>query len=155
MSSHYIAQAFSDSNTTHVAMKRPSSAAQSSSDGAEPPRSCSGAAQSAASLRRFFPSAARSSSDTAEPPLSGRSVEQSATSLGSAEQSATRSHVKTLSIRDVQRWMAEEPLASCSNADAQRIRDAVAVLSHRSPRQQDVRDRTPRRLELYWTALDP
>ena len=136
-------------------MKRPSSAARSSSDRVEPPSSCSSAEQPATSLRSFLSSAARSSSDVVEPPSSCRSVEQSATSLRSAEQPATRSHGKTLSIGDVQRWMAEEPLASCSNADAQRIREAVAVLSHRSPRQQDVRDRTPRRLELYWTALDP
>ena len=153
--SHRIAQASADSNRPDAHMERPSVASRSSSDGVEPARSRSGAVQPAAPLRRFFSSTARRSSDTAEPAPGGRSVEHSATPLGSAEQSAMRPHVKIVSIRDLQRWMAEEPFASCSNADAQRIRDAVAVLSHRSSRQQDVRDRTPRRLELYWTALDP
>ena len=55
-----------------------------------------------------------------------------------AEQTATPPHLKILSIRDVQRWMAEEPVASCSSADAQRIREAVAVLSSPKPRQEDV-----------------
>ena len=119
-------------------MKRPFSAARSSSDTAEPLSSCSSAEQPATSLRSFFPSAARSSSDVVEPPSSCRSVEQSATSLRSAEQPASRSHGRTLSIHDVQRWMAEEPFASCSNAEAQRIREAVAVLSRSKPRQEDV-----------------
>jgi len=47
--------------------------------------------------------------------------------------------LKILSIRDVQRWLAEEPIASCSSADMQRIREAVAVLSAPKPRQEDVR----------------
>ena len=36
------------------------------------------------------------------------------------------------------RWLAEEPIASCSSADTQRIREAVAVLSHPKPRKEDV-----------------
>ena len=40
---------------------------------------------------------------------------------------------------NVQHWFTGEPIASCSIADAQRIREAVAVLSHRKPRQEDVR----------------
>ena len=47
--------------------------------------------------------------------------------------------LKISSIRDVQRWLAEEHIASCSSADAQRIREAVAVLSRPKPRQEDVR----------------
>ena len=47
--------------------------------------------------------------------------------------------MKVLSIRDVQRWVPEEPIASCSSADAQRIREAVAVLSRPRPKQEDVR----------------
>ena len=42
------------------------------------------------------------------------------------------------SIGDVQRWLAKEPIASCSTADMQRIREAAAVLSHKKPRQEDV-----------------
>ena len=90
-------------------------------------------------MKRFLSSAAPSSSGRAEPPSSSSSAEQPATSLRSAEQPATPSHLKILSIRDVQRWLAEEPIASCSSADAQRIREAVAVLSHPKPRQEDVR----------------
>ena len=56
----------------------------------------------------------------------------------SAEQPATPFHLKISSIHDVQRWMAEEPIASCSSADAQRIKEAVAVLSRAKPRQEDV-----------------
>ena len=47
------------------------------------------------------------------------SVEQSAP-MDTAD-GADPSHLKILSIRDVQRWLAEEPIASCSNANMQRI----------------------------------
>ena len=95
-------------------------------------------------MHRFLSTAASSSSGgaalrSAEQPASLRSAEQPATSLRSAEQPATPSHLQILSIRDVQRWLAEEPIASCSSADMQRIREAVAVLSLPKPRQADVR----------------
>ena len=48
-------------------------------------------------------------------------------------------HATLISIRDVQRWLAEEPIASCSSADMLRIREAVAVLSRPKPRKEDVR----------------
>ena len=35
-------------------------------------------------------------------------------------------------------WLAEEPIASSSSANMQRIREAVAVLSRPQPRQEDV-----------------
>jgi len=44
-----------------------------------------------------------------------------------------------VSIRDVQRWLDKEPIASGGSADVQRIREAVAVLSRPKPRQEDVR----------------
>jgi len=47
--------------------------------------------------------------------------------------------LKLSSIQDVQRWLAEEPMASCSSVDMQRIREAVAVLSRPKPRKEDVR----------------
>ena len=90
-------------------------------------------------MKRFLSSAAPSSSGRTEPPSNSNSAEQPATSLRSAEQPATPSHLKILCIRDVQRWLAEEPIASCSSAHVQRIREAVAVLSHPKPRKQDVR----------------
>ena len=90
-------------------------------------------------MKRFLSSAAPSSSSRAEPPSSSSSAEQPATSLRSAEQPATPSRLKILSIRDVQRWLAEEPIANCSGANAQRIRQAVAVLSRPKPRKEDVR----------------
>ena len=37
-----------------------------------------------------------------------------------------------------QRWLAQTSIASYSSADMQRIREAVAVLSHPKPRQEDV-----------------
>ena len=87
-------------------------------------------------------SAASSSSARARPPAavtsSVGSAEQPATSLGSAEPRATACHLEILSIRDVQRWLAEEPIASCSSAELQRIREAVAVLSSPKPRKEDV-----------------
>jgi len=49
--------------------------------------------------------------------------------------------LKIFSIRDVQRWLAEESIASCSSADLQRIREAVAVLTSgkkEQPRKEDV-----------------
>ena len=94
-------------------------------------------------MHRFMSSAASSSSGRAERRAtvssSSSSAEQPAISLRSAERPATPSHLKILSIRDVQRWLAEEPIASCSSADAQRIREAVGVLSHPKPRKEDVR----------------
>jgi hypothetical protein len=64
-------------------MKRPSSAAPSSSDRAEPPSSYSRAEQPATSLCSSFSAAAPSSSDRAEPPSRCSSAEQPATSLRS------------------------------------------------------------------------
>ena len=76
-------------------------------------------------MNRSLTSSAPSSSGRAERPAaassSSSSAEQPATSLRSAEQLATPSHLNILSIRDVQRWLAEEPIASCSSADVQRI----------------------------------
>ena len=87
-------------------------------------------------------SAASSSSARARPPAavssSVGSAEQPATSLRSAEPPATPCHLKILSTRDVQRWLAELPIASYSSEDMQRIREAVAVLSRPKPRQEDV-----------------
>ena len=42
-------------------------------------------------------------------------------------------------IHGVLCWLAEDHVASCNSADAQRIREAVAVLSRPNPRQEDVR----------------
>ena len=88
-------------------------------------------------------SGASSSSARARPPAavfsSVGNADQPATSLRSAEPPATPCHLKILSIRDVQRWLAEERIASCSSADMQRIREAVAVLSSPKPRKVDVR----------------
>ena len=80
-------------------------------------------------MKRFMSSAASSSFSNAEQPT---------TSLGSAEQPGTRCQLKLSSIRDVQRWLAMEPIASCSSADMQRIREAVAVLVPAKPRKEDV-----------------
>ena len=99
-------------------------------------------------MKRFLSSADPSSSGRAEPPSSSSSAEQPATSLHSAEQPATPSHLKILSIRDVQRWLAKEPIASCSSADMQRIREAAAVLSRPKPRKEDVRP-----LQSKWQVL--
>ena len=81
-------------------------------------------------MKRFMSSAASSSSARAEP---------ATTSLGSAEQPGTRCQLKLSSIRDVQRWLAKESIASFSSADMQRIGEAAAVLVHGKPRQEDVR----------------
>ena len=79
-------------------------------------------------------SLASSSSGRAEQPASA----SSSSLLRSAEQPATPSHLKILSIRDVQNWLADESIASCSSADVQRIREAAAVLSRPKPRREDV-----------------
>ncbi len=87
---------------------------------------------------------ASSSSNRSERPASvasgsGSSAEQPAILPSSAAQPATPSYSKTLSIRDVQRWLGEEPIVSCNSAGAQRVREAVAVLSQSKPRQEDIR----------------
>ena len=108
-------------------------------------------------MKRFLSSSAASSSGRAEPPSSSSSAEQPAISLHSAEQPAEQlasslrsaeqpampSHLKLSSIQDVQRWLAEEPMASCSSVDIQRIREVVAVLSRPNPRQGSVLIRAP------------
>ena len=43
-------------------------------------------------------------------------------------------------MRDVQRWLAEQPIASCHSADMERLREAAAVLSRPKPRKEDVRE---------------
>ena len=85
-------------------------------------------------MHRFMSSLASSSSGRAEQPASA----SSSSLLRSAEQPATPSHLKILSIRDVQHWLADESIASCSSADVQRIREAAAVLSRPKPKQEDV-----------------
>ena len=76
-------------------------------------------------------------SDTAS--SSAGRVEEASISFCSAEQPAISRLLKMSSIRDVQAWLNEEHLASCSSAEAQRIREAVALLSQPKPRQEDVR----------------
>ena len=66
-------------------------------------------------------------------------VEQSSISLCSAEQPVISLRLKMSSIRDVQAWLNGERVASCSSAQAQRIKEAVALLSQPKPRQEDVR----------------
>ena len=77
-------------------------------------------------MNRFMFSAAPSGSGRAE----------RAAAAGSAEQPHTPSHLKILSIHDVQRWLAQEPIASCSSADAQGVREAVAVSRTGSPERR-------------------
>ncbi len=101
-------------------------------------------------MHRFIFADASTSSDSAERPASvasgsASSAEQPATLPPSAAQPGTPSYSKTLSIRDVQCWLAEEPIVSCNSAGAQRVREAVAVLSQPQPRQKDVR-----RLQNQW-----
>ena len=57
-----------------------------------------------------------------------------------AAQPATLSQLKISSMRDVQHWLAEQPIASCHSADMERLREAAAVLSRPKPRKEDVRD---------------
>ena len=66
-----------------------------------------------------FSAASRSSGQPDKPAAAPTSSNHS-----SAEQPATPFHLKISSIHDVLRWMAEEPTASCSSADAQRINEA-------------------------------
>ena len=90
-------------------------------------------------MQPFFASPASSSPDRAELSATASSsagrAEESATSRRSAEQPATSLHLKISSIRDVQAWLNGEQVAGCSSADAQRIREAVAVLLHPNPRK--------------------
>ena len=88
-------------------------------------------------MKRFFASgssrAERPAELLGESPASS-SAGQPANSFVSAEQP----DFKIASIRDVQRWLAAEHVATSSNVDAQRIREAMAVLSQCRPRKEDV-----------------
>ena len=70
-------------------------------------------------------------------------VTASSSSSGSAERPAERpaasKQLSITTIHGIQRWLAEDHVASCTSADAQRIREAVAVLSRPNPRQDDIR----------------
>ena len=112
--SHCVARVFHGSTLAHGAMQRSFSPAASSSSGrAERPAT----------------STAPSSSDRG----GLLSAERPATSTSPSPQ------LSITTIRGVQRWLAEDHVASCTSADAQRIREAVAVLSASKPRQEDVR----------------
>ena len=93
-------------------------------------------------MQRFMSSGASSSSSRVERPLSipggTSSAEKPAPSLRIAEQFATPAYVKILTIHDVQRWLAEESIASCTDESLQRIREAAAALSRPKPKQQEV-----------------
>ena len=92
-------------------------------------------------MQRFL--CAAQPATTAAPSSSGSGA-QIATTHRSAEQLANPSHFKMLCIRDVQGWLAEEPIASCSSVHMQRIREAVAVLSRPKPGKEDVRPLLPK-----------
>ena len=83
-------------------MKRPASAAASSSDRRELPTSS--AERPGTALRSFFSPAGSS----AEPPASA---------MSSAQQPATPCQLKISSMRDVERWLAEESIASCDSEE--------------------------------------
>ena len=135
-------------------MKRPASAGPSSHDTTEKSFSCGSAERPSSAMRRFFPSDASTNlgsvgqpatvSDTGSTAASSnsgiveRSVNVSARS-SSAEQLATPCHLQLTSIRDVQFWLAKEPIRSFDSADTERIRALIAVLLRAKPRQQDLR----------------
>ena len=135
-------------------MKRPASAALSSSDRTERQTSCSGAELPATALRSFFSSAAsRNSGSAVQPGVASTSGSTAASSSsGNAERvanvsarsssaalPATLSQSKILSMQDVQRWLAEPHIVRCHSADLERLKEAAAVLSRSKPRQEDVR----------------
>ena len=145
-------------------MKRPASAAPSSSDRAQAPTSCSSSERGAAALRSFFSSAAASNAGSAAQPAAASSrgstaassnprsaerpadasagsssAEQPLIPPGCAGRSGSPSHLKISSIRDLQGWLAQEPMKSCRSSDAERIRQLAAVLLRPKPRQQDLR----------------
>ena len=90
-------------------------------------------------IHSFCGSSNMASSVSSECNVSRASAAQPATSCRSADQRAISSRLKLSSIREVRRWLAEEPIASCSSTGIQRLREAVAVLSQPKPRKQDVR----------------
>ena len=94
-------------------------------------------------MQRFSSSAASSSAGRAERPATSNDPSTYRGKLRSAERPATSTAPSTqlsiTTIHDVQRWLAEGHVGSCTSADAQRIREAVAVLSRPKPRQEDVR----------------
>ena len=93
-------------------------------------------------MKRFMRSAGASSSSSAERPanvparFSGAG--ESAIPFSSAIQPAISSDLKITSIRDVQRWLDSEAIASYSTVDLESIREVAAVLAN-STRKEDVR----------------
>ena len=105
---------------------------------------CKGALLCPGAMERFFALGASSNSGRAEQPLTvAASSNSNRAELPSAEQPATSTtssstQVSIKSIRGVERWLTEDHVVSCTSADAQRIREAVVVLSRPKPKQEDV-----------------
>ena len=98
-------------------------------------------------MERFFapvasPVASSSSGRAERPATTAAPSSSSRAELPSAERPATSTTPSTqlsiTTIRGVQRWLAEDHVASCTSADAQRIIEAVAVLSRPKPKKEDV-----------------
>jgi len=106
-------------------MKRPSAAAPSSSDKAEPQGSRSSAEQPTTSLRNYFRAAPPSiSSSAAQPATVPRSSVESTPPSASSN---VEHRMQISSILDVRRWLAKEPIASCNNEGVRRIREVAAL----------------------------
>ena len=116
----------------HGAMKRALAPVVSSSSGK--------AARPATTAAPSSSGSAAQPVTTAAPGSCGRSARR-----GTSTTSSTQPGITTLN--GVQLWLAEDQMASCTSAEAQRIREAVAVLSHPKPRQEDVRP-----LQTEWQA---
>ena len=91
-------------------------------------------------MQRFIrPSASSSSGDAAQP------ASIAATSISdSAERPAASKQLSLTTLHGVKRWLDEDHVASCNRPDAERIKEAVVVLSRSKPRQADLEPLQPK-----------
>ena len=79
---------------------------------------------------------------------SGSAARPASSSSASAERPGTSTtpsnQVSITTLRGVQLWLAQDHIATCTSAETQRIREAVAVLSRPKPRKEDLRPLQPK-----------
>ena len=95
-------------------------------------------------MRRFVAPAALSSSGSAARPAATAAPSSSASAERPGTSTTPSNQVSITTRRGVQLWLAEDHVASCTSAETQRIRDAVAVLSRPKPRKGDLQPLQPK-----------
>ena len=94
---------------------------------------------SSGSAARPAATAAPSSSGSAAQPVTTAAPGSCGSSAWRGTSTTSSKQLGITTMHGVQLWLAEDYIASCTSAEAQRIREAVAVLSRPNPRKEEAR----------------